>query len=148
MPDIEKTIWIDAPLAIVRSYFTDETKMPLWSGRAARLDPRPDGVYELDMGEAGIISGRFVTVGDTRIVQEIGPPGGHESSTIEISLSEEAGGTRVTIRHSGIPDPFDAIATRGWDHHLARLSVVATGGTAGPDGLCARPMMSLLDESE
>lgn len=142
---LTKSIWIDAPPDAVRAYFTDAAKMTAWSGVAARLDPRPGGLYELDMGQAGIMTGRFVEVGERRIVQEIDLPGSDAKSRIEITLAPEAGGTRVTIVHSGLPAPFDRIASRGWDHHLARLSVAATGGTNPPDSLCRRPMETLLD---
>lgn len=140
---LEKTIWIDAPVHVVRSYFTESEKMSLWSGVEAYLEPVPGGAYRLDMGEAGILVGRFVEVEDTRIVEEIDGPNGGPPSRIEISLAQEAGGCRVNIRHDGLVAPFDQIASRGWDHHLARLSVVATGGTAPPDTLCSRPMISL-----
>ena len=143
--ELEKSIWIDAPVAVVHSYFTESAKMALWSGLNAELEPVPGGLYRLDMGEAGILQGRFVEVGATRIVQEVDGPEGGPSSRIEITLVPEAGGCRVNIRHEGLAVPFDRIASRGWDHHLARLSVVATGGTAGPDTLCAKPMSALLD---
>lgn len=139
----EKSIWIDASVAIVRSYFTDSEKMTLWAGLGAELNPAPGGVYRLDMGEAGVISGRFVEVSDFRIVQEIDGPDGGATSRIEIVFAEEAGGCRVRVRHEGLPAPFERIASRGWDHHLARLSVVATGGAAPPDPLCAKPMSAL-----
>ncbi len=141
---ITKSIWINAQLATVHAFFTDSDKMSAWCGLAVRLDPRAGGIYELDMGEAGVISGAFVSVEDTRIVQEVQTETGEPASRIEITLTEEAGGTRVDVAHSGIEAPFDKIAMRGWDHHLARLSVVATGGSAGPDGLCHRPMDTLI----
>lgn len=141
---LSKTIWIDAPLAVVHGYFVEADKMALWSGTAARLDPRPGGVYELDMGAAGVLSGRFVRIEADRIEQEIDAPDGGVPGRIDIRLTEEAGGTRVSIRQTGLASPFDAIASRGWDHHLARLSVVSNGGNAGPDSLCDKPMDALL----
>lgn len=142
---LEKSIWIDAPVAVVHSYFTESRKMSLWSGIGAELEPVPGGIYRLDMGTAGVLVGRFVEVSDSLIVQEIDAPGGGTPSRIEIRLLDEAGGCRVTIRHEGLAPPFDRIASRGWDHHLARLSVVATGGSAPPDPLCAKPMTALIE---
>ena len=142
---VEKTIWIDAPVAVVHSFFTQSEKMMAWAGRGAVLEPWPGGLYELDMGEAGVLRGSFLVVGENRIVQEVRAPDGGPPSRIEITLTNEAGGCRVTIRHEGIPVPFDRIAARGWDHHLARLSVVANGGTTPPDSLCRKPMSDLMD---
>ena len=142
---LEKTIWIDAPIAVVHSYFTESDKMSRWAGIGAKLDPVPGGIYRLDMGKAGIMEGRFVEVSESRIVQEIDAPDGGAPSRIEITLTEEAGGCRVAIRHEGLVSPFDRIASRGWDHHLARLSVVATGGAASADSLCTKPMSALMD---
>lgn len=145
MATVEKSIWIDAPLALVHSYFTQSDKMKAWAGTSARLDPVPGGIYELDMGEAGVITGRFEEVTETRIVQIIDGGDDAEPNRIEITLTPETGGCRVTIVHSGLPEPFDRLAGRGWDHHLARLSVVTTGGTAPPDPLCNKPMTALMD---
>lgn len=140
---VEKSIWIDATPEIIHSFFTVSEKMAQWAGVGARLDPRPGGIYELDMGVAGVMTGRFVEVNALRIVQEVDTNPGKPPSRIEITLSPEAGGTRVTVRHSGLPAPFPEIASRGWDHHLARLSVASTGGTPPPDPLCTRPVETL-----
>lgn len=140
---IEKSIWIDAERSVVFDYFVDGDKMSQWCGVSARLDPRPGGVHQLDMGAGGVFVGRFLQVEKpTQIVYEIDMPPGVDGppSTVTITLSDEARGTRVHILHSGLPDPFPSIATCGWDHHLARLSVVATGGRVGEDSLCVRPV--------
>ena len=144
MTAIQKSIWIDAPVGIVHSYFTDGDKMAQWAGRAATLDPRPGGIYRLDMGAAGVIEGQFVEVTATRIVQRVGTEETTGTFRIVINLSPEATGTRVDIAHEGLALPFSLIAARGWDHHLARLSVVSNGGTVGPDSLCDKPMHDLV----
>ena len=145
MATLEKTLWIDASPALVHSYFTQSEKMAEWAGLSAVLVPVPGGIYQLDMGEAGVITGRFESVSETRIVQVIDAPDGSEGSRIEITLAPETGGCRVTIVHSGLPAPFERLAGRGWDHHLARLSVVVTGGTTSPDPLCSKPLSALMD---
>ncbi|KAJ56413.1 hypothetical protein ACMU_05570 [Actibacterium mucosum KCTC 23349] len=143
MSPVQKTIWIDAPMDIVHSYFTDGDKMAQWAGRAATLEPRPGGLYRLDMGAGGVIEGQFLEVTATRIVQRVGTQETTGTFRIVITLSPEATGTRVDITHEGLVPPFSQIAARGWDHHLARLSVVANGGTVGPDSLCDKPMQDL-----
>lgn len=140
---LRKSIWINAPVAKVRSYFTDGTKMSQWTGRSAVIDARPGGTYRLDMGEGGWLEGRFTEVNDGRICWEVDLPDGQSVSRIAVTFTDEAGGTRVDVVQSGLPAPFDLIASRGWDHHLARLSVTSTGGSVGRDSLCDRQMQSL-----
>lgn len=148
---VERTIWINAPLSTVFAYFTVAEKMTEWCGVAARLEPVPGGVYELDMGIAGTFRGRFVeVVADERVVYEVDPPPGMDSppSRVEITLTVEASGTRVSIVHSGLAGPFPFVAGRGWDHHLARLSVAVQGVACGPDPLCTQPMETLFEASD
>jgi len=54
------------------------------------------------------------------------PPG---TSRVEVTLTDEAGGTRVTVRHSGLPDDLVERSLTGWDAHLGRLDAVAGGRT-------------------
>ena len=147
MSDVSKSIWIDAEPEIVFGYFTDAEKMARWCGLSAELDPVPQGIYRLDMGETGVIEGRFVRVEPPTFVSiEIhGPAGGDAPpSILEVSITPEAGGSRVDVRHSGLEEPFTRMAGRGLDHHLARLSVSATGGQPGRDPLCQRQMDTLI----
>lgn len=140
---ITRSIWINAPREALFQHFIEAEKVAGWSGRAARMEPVPGGLYELDMGEAGLFRGRFITVDRPEsVIYEVDPPPGMNvpPSRVEISLAEEGGGTRVTVRHTGIPGPFADVAGRGWDHHLARLSVLVQGGAPGADALCACPL--------
>lgn len=149
MTALKKSIWIDAAPDIVFAYLTNGERMAQWSGVAAELDARPGGIYRLDMGQAGILQGRFLeVVPPGRIVYEVGSVdlGPESLSRVEITLSAEVDGTRVEVVHDALPPPFQPVASRGWDHHLARLSVAATGGEAGSDSLCGRPMESLMGE--
>ncbi len=148
MTPLKKSIWVDAPVETVFPYFVEAEKMIQWSGIEARLEPTPGGIFELNMGEAGLIQGRFVRVDSPAFLSyEIDAPEGMDGpkSLVEISLQVQAGGTLVEILQTGLPDPFPIIAGRGWEHHLARLSVAANGGTPGPDSLCTKPMQSLID---
>lgn len=144
---MKKSIWIDAAPEIVFDYLTEGERMALWSGVAAELDARPGGQFRLDMGKGGILRGRFLEVRrPDLIVYEVGAEdhGPEMMSRVEITLSPEVDGTRVDVVHDALPPPFKPVASRGWDHHLARLSVVATGGAPGIDSLCQRPMASLM----
>lgn len=145
MSDLKKSIWIDAPPHVVFEYFTDPEKMARWCGRRAELDPVPGGIYRLDMGKWGVVEGEFVRVEPPGFVSHTVPSGGGPdapASLIEVSISPDADGSRVEIRQTELDSPMDKIARRGWDHHLARLAVAATGGAPGPDPLCERDIAS------
>jgi uncharacterized protein YndB with AHSA1/START domain len=55
------------------------------------------------------------------------------STQVEITLTPDGSKTLVRLVHSGLPDDATEAHTRGWDHYLARLAVVGSGGDAGPD---------------
>jgi len=148
MTTVTKTIWIDAPPSKVFEFFTISEKLQQWSSVGAKVEPVVGGIYQLDMGEAGIIGGHITAIEPPHLLSyKIIPPPELKAgtSTITVKLSAEAGGTRVDLEQSGLVDPFPAIASRGLDHHLARLSVVSTGGKPGLDSLCSRSMDSLIE---
>ena len=143
MSDISKSIWIDAPPEIVFEYFTNAEKMTQWCGRNAELDPVPKGTYRLDMGEWGVVQGQYVRIDAPTFVSiELHGPAGSNMppSMLEVSITAEAGGSRVDVRQTGLEGPMLSIAGRVLDHHLARLSVVANGGSPGSDTICTRTM--------
>jgi len=148
MSDLRKSIWINAPPEVVFSYFTDAEKVARWSGRRAEVDAVPGGIYRLDMGVSGVVEGRFISVEPGRALSwEVLAPEGVDAprSVIEITITAEAGGSRVEVRQTGLEPPFDLMASRGLDHHLARLSVLVQGGSPAADSLCERPMQSLIE---
>ena len=145
MNDVVKSIWIDAPAEVVFEYFTDSEKMARWCGKTAELNPVPGGIYRLDMGEWGVVEGEFVRVEPPHFLSHTVPSAqGPDAppSVIEISITPDAGGCRVEMRQTGLAPPLDRIAMRGLEHHLARLSVAATGGTPARDSMCTRTMES------
>ena len=58
---IVATEHIKAPPEVVFPYFTDPALIVTWIGDRAELDPRPGGVFSLDMGEA-LARGAYITV--------------------------------------------------------------------------------------
>jgi hypothetical protein len=59
------------------------------------------------------------------------PPG---SSTVEIELVAEGGGTKLRFTHRDLPgaETVESHAV-GWDHYLPRLVAVAAGSDPGVD---------------
>jgi uncharacterized protein YndB with AHSA1/START domain len=136
------SVHVEAEPARVFEYFTRAEAMVRWMGDYAVLDATPGGEFVVDINGVPV-RGRYVEVDPPhRLVVSWGhagserlPPG---ASTVEVRLSEDAGGTRVQVTHSGLPEPEDASFARGWPHFLARLAVAAPGGDPGPDPLARR----------
>jgi len=137
---IERELRIDANPETVFEFFTNPEKMVRWKGRAATLDPRPGGVYRIEMNAETIVAGEYVEVDPPhRLVFTWGWEGGYAStppgsSTVEITLTPDGDGTLVRLVHSGLPNAESVAAhADGWDMYLGRLSIAAAGGDAGPD---------------
>ena len=58
------------------------------------------------------------------------PPG---SSTVEITLVAERGGTTVELTHHGLREAGAGAHALGWPHFLERLTIAAAGKDPGPD---------------
>lgn len=137
--DVVVERWIDAPPETVFSFFEDPARWLQWQGVEAVIQPRPGGVFRMNVRGDGLASGRFVEVRPhERIVFTWGweasadvPPG---STTVEIDLHRDGDRTHVRLRHRDLPDA-DAVAQHriGWEHYLDRLVVAAAGGDPGPD---------------
>lgn len=129
---------IAAPPSTVYRYLTESDRWKLWQGSDAQLDARPGGVFSMVMGNGMNARGQFVElVRDERVVFTWGwidqpgiPPG---STTVEIALSPDAGGTLLVLTHRSVPDDESAMQQMGWRHYLPRLAIVASGGSPGPD---------------
>jgi uncharacterized protein YndB with AHSA1/START domain len=142
---VEREVHIDASPETVFEFFTDPAKMVRWKGAQATLDPRPGGVYRVEMNEQAIVLGEYVEVDPpNRLVFTWGwegdsaftPPG---SSTVEITLTPTADGTLVRLVHTGLPSAESAEAHgHGWDQYMPRLAIAATGGDPGPDPNAAK----------
>ena len=137
---IERELRIDANPETVFEFFTNPDKMVRWKGRAATLDPRPGGVYRIEMNAETIVAGEYVEVDPPhRLVFTWGWEGGYAStppgsSTVEITLTPDGDGTLVRLVHSGLPNAESVAAhADGWDMYLGRLSIAAAGGDPGPD---------------
>lgn len=130
---IEVTQQIDAPPDIVFSYLTDSARFTRWMGVGAELDPRPGGAYRID------VDGEHIAIGEYR---EIDPPRrllmswgwqGHPdvppgSTSVEITLIPQKGGTLLRLRHMGLPNAHEREQhTAGWNLYTSRLKEAAAG---------------------
>ena len=141
---VEREVLIAARPETVFEFFTDPEKQVLWMGRRAELDPRPGGIYRVEISDQIVGCGEFLEVhAPTRVVfsfgwegQEAGqgehgfPPG---SSRVEVTLAPEGEGTLVRLRHLDLPEQAREMHGQGWQLYLDWLQIAATGGDAGPD---------------
>jgi uncharacterized protein YndB with AHSA1/START domain len=123
------SVHVDADPARVYEYFTAPQAMVRWMGNFARLDATPGGEFAVDI-EGVPVRGHYVELDPPhRLLIAWGhagserlPPGG---STLEVTLVPDAGGTRVEIVHSGLPEPEATGHPAGWRRYLDRLAVAA-----------------------
>ena len=141
---VEREVLIAARPETVFEFFTDPEKQVLWMGRRAELDPRPGGIYRVEISDQIVGSGEFLEVhAPSRVVfsfgwegQEAGqgehgvPPG---SSRVEVTLAPEGEGTLVRLRHLDLPEQAREMHGQGWQLYLDRLQIAATHGDPGPD---------------
>jgi uncharacterized protein YndB with AHSA1/START domain len=136
---VEREVRIEAPPEVVFKFFVEPEQMIRWTGVEATLDPRPGGIYRVNVTGEDVARGEYVEVlPNERVVFTWGweadghpvPPG---SSTVEITLEPDAGATILRLRHSGLPGGPEDQHGEGWDHYLARLAVAAVGRDAGVD---------------
>ena len=128
---IRHVIRIDAPIDVVRTYFTDPKRVAEWWPARATIDPRVGGTVELEVdrpdGQTDRASGAFVEILPGRVVLTWGferdadlPPG---SSRIEISLEPQGKATIVRLEHHGVPESRRRAHDDGWAHFLDRLQL-------------------------
>jgi len=136
---IRRETHIPAPPAAVFALLTDPEKILGWMGTEAQVEPRPGGLYLVNVTGARFARGAFREVVPVhRLAYSFGwegseavPPG---SSLIEIDLIEEPDGTLLRFTHSGLPNAEQCAAHGdGWAHYLGRLIEVAAGRDPGPD---------------
>lgn len=136
---VERAVRVNASPETIFPFFTDPGKMVLWKGKSATLDPRPGGVYRVDVTGRDIASGAYVEVTPhSKVVftwgwEDAGNPVPPGSSTVEVLLIPDGQGTIVRLRHYGLSAEDGDKHAEGWDHYLERLALAAPGGEPGPD---------------
>jgi uncharacterized protein YndB with AHSA1/START domain len=136
---VSREIRIQATPPTVFEFLIDPAKLVRWMGVDAVLDPRPGGIYRVNVNGHETVSGHFVEVVPfTRVVFTWGwdegalstPPG---STLVEIVLEPDGEDTRLRLTHHALTPDMRPFHDAGWRHYLSRLAVLAAGGDPGPD---------------
>jgi uncharacterized protein YndB with AHSA1/START domain len=140
---VERELAIDASPETVWDFLVDPDKAVRWMGQNATFEPRPGGLYRVEVIPGNTAVGEFVELDrPRRLVFTWGwEPGGVNTtvpsgtSTVEIELEPSGdGATTLRFRHHGLPDEGAAQShAHGWDHYLERLAVAARGANPGRD---------------
>lgn len=125
------SILVHARQEEVFRYFTEPEAIVAWMGDDASVDPQPGGLFLLRFDDR-VVEGRYIEVAPhRRLVIGWGRQGSAnfppDKSRLEVTLTTEDTGTRVTIIHYGLPVEERPRHALGWKHYLARLERVASG---------------------
>jgi uncharacterized protein YndB with AHSA1/START domain len=152
---VEVSVHVPGTPAEVFGFLVDPARYVRWMGGEAELEPVPGGVYRIRMADGFSAAGRFTEVAFPHIVvftwgfaddeaaartkREGGEPGGAAampagSTRVTVTLVDEDGGTRLTLRHENLPsDALREGHAIAWNAYLPRLVSCAAGGDPGPD---------------
>ncbi|MEU5884074.1 SRPBCC family protein [Spirillospora sp. NPDC047279] len=130
----ERTMRIQARPETLWRFFTDPDRLAQWWGQAD-LDARPGGDLRVAMpdGPRPVMRGTFVElVPYERIVFTFGwepapeaPDIAPGTSLVEVTLAPDGEGTKLTLRHSGLPPSLGDETAEGWTHVLRHLTDAA-----------------------
>ncbi len=137
MAEHTTSIEINADPEKVFTYLVTPEGLTTWMGQRAVLQPRPNGIFEVDIAGSPI-RGKFLEVdAPHRMVVSWGiagsddfPPG---TSTVAFTLTPTTNGTRVDLVHSGLPKEMLDGHEGGWRHFLPRLLIASEDGDPGFD---------------
>lgn len=126
---IKKSIFLNANRETVWAYLTDPDKLGIWFH--APKKPIAEGEkLEMFGTESGdlLIWGDVVTARSPEYLEYTFTikPMGDATSTVKWTLDEVAGGTQLSLEHSGLPQSAESFGLtlaldKGWDGHLSSM---------------------------
>lgn len=141
---IERSLRVRVPPETVFAYWVEPDKFLKWQGVEAELDPRPGGIYRVNVTGRDITRGEFLEVEPgKRLVftwgfERPGHPVPAGSTRVEVDFVPNGDVTIVRVRHYGIAKREQLNTAYGWQGYLTRLGLVVAGRDPGPD-----PMVSV-----
>ncbi|MEP6623516.1 MAG: SRPBCC domain-containing protein [Acidimicrobiia bacterium] len=124
---LECTFAIRAQPETVWTFWTDPVRLCEWWGLEAEAVPEPGGRFRVVMDqEDAVMSGEYLELDPPRrLVFTFGwehpPPSGPllpGSTRVEVELIPDGDGTRLVLRHFGLPATATAEHRAGWNHFV------------------------------
>jgi uncharacterized protein YndB with AHSA1/START domain len=133
---LNRTLVIGAPPALVFRYFTDSTRWAAWWGAGSAIDARPGGrVYIRYPGDVEAVGEVIEVSPPSHIVFTYGyvkgtpvPPGG---SRVTIRLEPDPGGTRLQLTHAFTDAAVRDEHVQGWRYQLSVFANVVADDAHG-----------------
>ena len=129
---IQKSIYLKATPDRVWAYLTDPDKLAIWFHKPEKALVEGDyAMYGTESGDK-LMWGEVLTADPFNALEytfSIAPMAG-KTSTVKWTLNEVAGGTRLSLEHSGLPQGEEGFGLllaldKGWDDHISRMRASA-----------------------
>jgi len=133
MAELTREIVVKAEPSTIFAFLI-EPGMQAWLGTDVEFDPRPGGIYRVNVIGDHPALGEFTEVVENEKVvftfgwDEPGHPIPGGSTKVAITLIPDGDETLVRLVHSGLPDDAITDHQNGWQFFLDRLATVAVGG--------------------
>ena len=123
-----KAIYLKAAPAKVWEYLTDPEKLAIWFHKPkVALTEGENEMFGTESGDKLMWGEVLISEPFKRLEYtfSIAPMAG-QTSTVKWALEEVAGGTKLSLRHEGLPQGAEAFGLtlaldKGWDDHMARM---------------------------
>jgi uncharacterized protein YndB with AHSA1/START domain len=136
---LDRTLVIGAPPAVVFRYFTDSARWAAWWGAGSTIDARPGGrVYIRYPGDVEVVGEVLEVSPPSQIVFTYGyakgtpvPPG---ASRVTIRLEADTAGTRLHLTHAFAEAAVRDEHVQGWRYQLSVFANVVADEMHGDIG--------------
>lgn len=131
MTELHYEITIEATADVVFRHLTEREGLLRWMAIEATADPVAGGELTWTHENGATMVGRFVELEPPeRVVFRYGWEGDRmgvppEASTVEVTLTERGGSTRLVLVHRGLPTGSVDEHRHGWQHFLGQLAGLA-----------------------
>ncbi len=129
---IDVSVDVSARIATVFRFLSEPDRLAAWLGEGAEVEPREGGALRVPYPHGAVAVGRVESIeAGRRLVftwgYETGEHGIAPGTTrVTVELEPIATGTRVHLRHEGLPDEAARSGHRqGWKHYMSVLAARA-----------------------
>lgn len=144
---VEVTTDVAASPATVYRFLADPERMTQWLGAMVELEPRAGGLLRVRFDRFGtVVRGEVVElVPGKRAVYTWGVESGPQQQTLPagstrvvITLEPIESGTRVTLRHEGLPSEQERLEHEGgWRYYAGQIALLAAREERAPRALAS-----------